>query len=125
MIFIAIIISAICQFLIHLIQTGLHLLDVIKSFLSLLHHSMLVTEYHHLRQIAYRTVTGYSHMTFSGILQACNYFQERGFTCTVFANQCDAILPINHESYLFKQRRCIEFHFQVIYRNHKKSILLP
>ena len=69
-ILLTLIVSALGQLPVHLVNSLRHLAYIGKSLLGLLLHGGVVLQYHDLWQIAYSASIGHSHLTFGWFLHA-------------------------------------------------------
>ena len=110
----ALVICAACNLLVHLVQAFLHLADVGKSRLSLLHHGAAVGQHHHLWQIANRDVFLSRHLSIRRLLHSGNNLQHRALAGTIFAHQGDAVLGVHHKARIQKEWGGGKLHAQFI-----------
>ena len=96
-------------------QMRLQVMDVGKSGLCLLTHCTGVRQLHHLRQIADGTITRQTDRTRRGRLLAGQYLEQSGLSGTVFPYEGDAVLLVDNETHVLKQRRGIELYGKSVY----------
>ena len=113
-----IIIGPVGQFLVHPVETLLHLEDMFKCHLGLFHHRTGIAQHHHLRQIAYRNVPLHSYRTLGRALFTRQNLQHGRLAGTVFTDQGYAVFLIDDKRNIFKQRCYTKLNFQSFYGNH-------
>ena len=117
----ALVVCTLCEFLVHPVQTLLHLRDIGKSLLGLLTYCGIVLEYHHLREISDTTVGRHADISFSSLLLTTEYLQHRGFSGSVFSYEGNTVSVVDNETRINEQRLDSELHFQSFYRYHRLS----
>ncbi len=118
LIFFAFVVGAFGQFAVHPLDVCLQLEDVFEGEFGFFHHGAPVAEHHHLRKVTDGTFAGHSHHAAGRLLQPCQYLEHSGLAGTVLSHQRNAVFLVDDVGNVFKQRRCIKFHFQSFYRYH-------
>ena len=103
LVLLALVVGALGQLVVHLLDACLQLADVLESLLGLLHHRARIAEHHHLWQVSHRNVFGYGHTSTRGRLQTGQYLQQGAFARTIFANQSNAVFLVDHKRHIRKQ----------------------
>ena len=88
-------------------------MEMRKGFLHLCHHGGVITEHHHLRQIAHTDLSLHCHSPISGLLQSSDNFEHRAFASTIFTDQCYAVALVHHETHIFEESLSGKFYFEV------------
>ena len=120
----ALVVGALGQLLVHLVQSLLHAGVVGKCLLCLLAHGGVVLQYHHLWQVAYLGVAGHADVACSGFLQSAQYLEHGALAGSVLTHQRYAVAVVNHKAGIVEQRLDAEFYFQSFYRYHRLSTYL-
>jgi len=102
MVFFRFIIGTVRQLPVHPLQIGLQLKDMLESLLGLLHHSMRIREYHHLRQIADSYLFGNGNYTRCRALQTGQNFKHGRFTGSVLTHQGNTVFLVNNVRHVRK-----------------------
>ena len=111
----ALVVRTLRQFLVHLVDARFHLGDVGKGLLSLFTHRCIVLQDHHLRQIAYPTVSRHTHIASRRPLLSTEYFQHRRLACAVLTHQGNTIAVVDDETCIHEQGLHPKLHFQSFY----------
>ncbi len=124
LILLAVVIGAFGKLPVHALDVRLHLEDVLKGKFRLLHHGALVTEYHHLRQVADGALAGNGDNAGSGLLDACQYLEHGGLARAVLADKGYAVFLVDDIGNVFEQGGGIELHLQSFYSYHSVNGLI-
>ena len=89
-----------------------------KSLRSFFEHRPPVFRHQVLRQIGNHTVLGGGHFSPRRLAHTGQYFQQRGFTGSIFSHQGNTVFFVNLKVQVTKQGGPSEFHGQSIYTNH-------
>ena len=111
----ALIVGAVGHFLLHLVQTRLHLGIMGESLAGFLFHGRIVLQFHHLWQIADCGFVRNSHNAVSRFLQTAENLEHRRFSCTILTHQGNAVAVVDDETYIMKERLDAKLYFQSFY----------
>ncbi len=118
LVILAVVVGTFGKLQVHTLNISLHLKNMLEGKFGLLHHSTLVTEYHHLGQIPDSTFAGNGNNTGSGLLNASQYLEHGGLTGTILADKSYTVFLIDNIRDVFEQRSGIKFYLQSFYRYH-------
>ncbi len=118
----ALIVGALAHLHLQLMDALLHFLQMSKSLFRLLAHGAIVTEHHHLRQIADGGVARHAHRAARGLLQSGDNLQHGAFPRAILAHQGNAVARVDDVADVLEQGAHAEFDAYVVYRN--QSLLL-
>ena len=111
----ALVVSAVGHFLLHLVEARLHLGIVGESLSGFLLHGGIILQFHHLRKIADRGFIRDSHHTGGWLLQATENLQHRRFAGTVLTYQGNAVAVVDYEAYIIEKWLYAKLYFQSFY----------
>ena len=111
----ALVVSAVSHFLLHLVEARLHLGIVGESLSGFLFHGGIILQFHHLRQIADGGFVWDSHHAGGWLLQATENLQHRRFAGTVLAYQGNAVAVVDYEAYIIEKWLYAKLYFQSFY----------
>ena len=97
-ILLALVVGALSQLPVHLVNFCSHFPYVGKCLLCLLLDGGVVLKYHHLWQISDSTPVGHSHLTFGRFLHSTQDLEHSRFSSTVFSNQCYTVALVDYET---------------------------
>jgi hypothetical protein len=106
-----VVVGALGQLVVELLQFGLHVEDVFEGAFSLLQHGAFVAEHHHLGEVADGDFARHRHGARGGLLLARQDFQHGGFARAVLAHQGDAVAGIDDEGDILEERCHPKFYF--------------
>ena len=118
LIVLAVIIGTFGKLSVHALDIGLHLKNMLESEFGFLHDGTLVTEYHHLGQIADGTFAGNGDNTGCGLLDTGQYLEHGRFARTILAHKGYAVFFIDDVRNVFEQGCGVKFDFQSFYGYH-------
>ena len=111
----ALIVGAVGHFLLHLVQTRLHLGIMGESLAGFLLHGRIILQLHYLWQIADGGFVRNSHNAISRFLQTAENLEHRRFSCTILTYQGNAVAVVDDETYIMKERLDAKLYFQSFY----------
>ena len=103
------VICSVGHFLLHFLQSSLHLRVIGKRLTCFFAHGGVILQLHHLWQIAYGDIIRNGNNATRGLLKTAKYLQHRRFSCTILPNKRYSVTIVHNKTHVGEQRLHTKF----------------